>query len=1187
VSFVSSSKPIPEDSIVLISGSLPYLINQSMSVSGNCLLLLDEPFRSKQTPSSTIVAWKRFRHRTFGGSTSYIALVGFVGESKTPEQSGLTRTIAHVIEYSVPPGPNLEIDAECYTLDDFLHPDALDRPVRYPTHRSSTGWAVRHLTCDELAVAFGLPAVIRKVLTSSHVFPIVPIQILDACIRSVTSLSPGEPHFVAPTPYVVPDIPTSTWLPTLKMMLPHSWIDQDMVTDKAAKRDDAEVHITLWDRRITLVLPLAAPLLPLLRLFLHQYTRHRLAREFMSYLMKEYGPTWRVKLSCQWGKRPLKRQKGGLGGCKSVSDGELAKDFSIGTALLRQWAQSSWWAWNKGSTLIFWRWPSGSQRLAARDGMVPYIQDRLPVFLRGTKAPKPAVFELILPKLQKLVDRGYVKYSPEDPHSVKSLIDYFHVPKADDIRLVLNGTSCGLNAAVWAPNFWLPTSKTAANLLNYNYCSVDVDLGEMFYNFPLPEVFRKYSGVDLTPYNQRLKLGNNKAEQATHVRWERCWMGFRPCPYYAVRFYYWTEELVRGDRKARDNPLRWDRIRMNLLGSFKFDPTLPRVMKWCDQVNNLAGDLLAFIDDLRCSGMSEEHAWQVARRVASVLQHLGVQDAPRKRKPSVRETGAWAGTMFSTLKGKIEKFVSQAKWNKGRDIIAALWSLLSGDSEDILLNYKKLEQDVGFLCHLSMTYDRITPYLKGIYLTLSDHLPKRDEEGWKKTDKQWAAYVYQKVSEGSLSNDQAAGALRPPEFASIPVPTDVKPVSRLASDIKALMKLFELTTPPRTCVRAALFYSLKYGFVDASGCGVGATITTPEGIRLREGTWGTDSEDESSNWREYTNLVEFLEEQAALGNLREATVVICTDNSVAESAANRGTSSSKKLFDLTLRLHALEMKYSLKLIISHVSGERMKAQGTDGTSRGHHKEGVSLGHNMLSYIPFDETAFERSQSLKPWVQSWATPKAEFLEPEDWFERGHDIKGGGLNDYGMYVPTIVCGTFIWSPPPAAADVALEQLRQARIKRQDSCHIFICPRLLTCEWIKQLYKAADLVFEVPTGYEGWPTDMFEPLTIGILFPFVPHRPWQLRSTPKMFYVARELRRLFEEENLAAGDFLRQFLVDCKRLQSMSKDVVWKMLHFRSRSEVPRSDSCGRGRPKRDRSISQGEVSQSVGRKASIPK
>jgi len=33
----------------------------------------------------------------------------------------------------------------------------------------------------------------------------------------------------------------------------------------------------------------------------------------------------------------------------------------------------------------------------------------------------------------------------------------------------------------------------------------------------------------------------------------------------------------------------------------------------------------------------------------------------------------------------------------------------------------------------------------------------------------------------------------------------------------------------------------------------------------------------------------------------------------------------------------------------------------------------------------------------------------------------------------------------TPPPAAADVALEQLRQARHKRQDSFHIFVCPKL----------------------------------------------------------------------------------------------------------------------------------------------
>ena len=40
---------------------------------------------------------------------------------------------------------------------------------------------------------------------------------------------------------------------------------------------------------------------------------------------------------------------------------------------------------------------------------------------------------------------------------VCSLAHYFHVPKGpDDIRMVYNGTGCGLNASLWAPHFGLP-----------------------------------------------------------------------------------------------------------------------------------------------------------------------------------------------------------------------------------------------------------------------------------------------------------------------------------------------------------------------------------------------------------------------------------------------------------------------------------------------------------------------------------------------------------------------------------------------------------------------------------------------------------------------------------------------------------------------------------------------------------
>jgi hypothetical protein len=72
---------------------------------------------------------------------------------------------------------------------------------------------------------------------------------------------------------------------------------------------------------------------------------------------------------------------------------------------------------------------------------------------------------------------------------IMSYIDYSGIPKADDIRVVYNGASCGLNETVWAPNFWLLTLKSATRVLNYNYCGVDLDLGELVLNFPLPMLF--------------------------------------------------------------------------------------------------------------------------------------------------------------------------------------------------------------------------------------------------------------------------------------------------------------------------------------------------------------------------------------------------------------------------------------------------------------------------------------------------------------------------------------------------------------------------------------------------------------------------------------------------------------------------------------------------------------------------
>jgi hypothetical protein len=109
-------------------------------------------------------------------------------------------------------------------------------------------------------------------------------------------------------------------------------------------------------------------------------------------------------------------------------------------------------------------------------------------------------------------------------------------------------------------------------------------------------------------------------------------MRFTPSPFYAMRFYYWADDFVKGNRRDKENPLRWDVIKLNIAGDPSFDPTFPEVMKWDQLAGKIAGDVIAFVDNLRVSGFSDEHAWSIARQVSSRLQYLGVQDAPRKRR---------------------------------------------------------------------------------------------------------------------------------------------------------------------------------------------------------------------------------------------------------------------------------------------------------------------------------------------------------------------------------------------------------------------------------------------------------------------------------------------------------------------------------------------------------------------------
>jgi hypothetical protein len=126
-------------------------------------------------------------------------------------------------------------------------------------------------------------------------------------------------------------------------------------------------------------------------------------------------------------------------------------------------------------------------------------------------------------------------------------------------------------------------------------------------------------------------------------------------------------------------------------------------MKWDATIENITGNIVAFVDDLCTSGHSIECTWAIPHQVVAHLQYLGLQDTPRKRRPHVCTLGAWVGSVFTTMDTEVQQSMSQGKWDRTKALLAKLLSLLT-TSQASMLNYKWLEEIRGFLGHISMTY---------------------------------------------------------------------------------------------------------------------------------------------------------------------------------------------------------------------------------------------------------------------------------------------------------------------------------------------------------------------------------------------------------------------------------------------------------------------------------------------------
>lgn len=62
----------------------------------------------------------------------------------------------------------------------------------------------------------------------------------------------------------------------------------------------------------------------------------------------------------------------------------------------------------------------------------------------------------------------------------------------------------------------------------------------------------------------------------------------------------------------------------------------------------------------------------------------------------------------------------------------------------------------------------------------------------------------------------------------------------------------------------------------------------------------------------------------------------------------------------------------------------------------------------------------------------------------------------LDPWGWFTDAHSFGSFIWIPPPALVDVAVEQLGKARHKQPECLHLIVLPRLMTGRWRQNLRR-----------------------------------------------------------------------------------------------------------------------------------
>ncbi len=110
----------------------------------------------------------------------------------------------------------------------------------------------------------------------------------------------------------------------------------------------------------------------------------------------------------------------------------------------------------------------------------------------------------------------------------------------------------------------------------------------------------------------------------------------------------------------------------------------------------------------------------------------------------------------------------------------------------------------------------------------------------------------------------------------------------------------------------------------------------------------------------------------------------------------------------------------------------MIVQGTEGCSCGFLLEAVMAGSAMLSFVDLAKSPMEQHLLLLELVKSWTNLlDLKPLTLEEWFKKGHGIMVDAIDKHGVWILEHESRgkLHLWSPAPAVADVAMEELLKA--------------------------------------------------------------------------------------------------------------------------------------------------------------